>query len=184
VLNGYAHQLSGGMAQRVVIALANLHGPRLLLADEPTTALDVTVQRQILDLMSGIATQGERSMVLVTHDLGVVAQYCQRVMVMYAGKPVEVGTVSQVFGQPQHHYTRALLNAVPRPGSPLAGLRGTLPDLVNYPVGCPYAPRCPAAQQVCATTAPRLEVSDPSRAAAACHFPLTRKEVGHVAASR
>ncbi|MFD5824134.1 ABC transporter ATP-binding protein [Lentzea sp. NPDC060358] len=113
VLRGYAHELSGGMAQRVVIALAMLHDPSLVIADEPTTALDVTVQRQILDLIDAQVKQGGRSLLLVTHDLGVVAQYCHRVVVMKSGKVVETGLVADVFSNPSHDYTRQLLAAVP-----------------------------------------------------------------------
>ncbi|HEX7304761.1 ABC transporter ATP-binding protein [Lentzea sp.] len=113
VLRGYAHELSGGMAQRVVIALAMLHDPSLVIADEPTTALDVTVQRQILDLIDAQVKQGRRSLLLVTHDLGVVAQYCHRVVVMKSGKVVETGLVADVFSDPSHDYTRQLLAAVP-----------------------------------------------------------------------
>ena len=116
VLNGYAHQLSGGMAQRVVIALATTLSPRLLIADEPTTGLDVTVQAQILDLISGLVREEGRSMLLVTHDLGVIAQYCQRVVVMYDGEVVESGPVMQVMVEPAHEYTRRLLDAVLKPG--------------------------------------------------------------------
>ncbi|QQQ79482.1 ABC transporter ATP-binding protein [Saccharothrix sp. 6-C] len=113
VLRGYAHELSGGMAQRVVIALAMVHDPPLVIADEPTTALDVTVQRQILDLIQAQVSAGNRSLLLVTHDLGVVAQYCQEVVVMKSGQVVESGPVARVFGEPAHDYTRQLLAAVP-----------------------------------------------------------------------
>ncbi|MPZ84881.1 MAG: ATP-binding cassette domain-containing protein [Actinophytocola sp.] len=113
VLRGYAHELSGGMAQRVVIALAMLHDPPLVIADEPTTALDVTVQRQILDLIAAQVAAGNRSLLLVTHDLAVVAQYCQQVVVMRAGHVVESGPVADVFGAPEHPYTKQLLAAVP-----------------------------------------------------------------------
>ncbi|GAA3463844.1 ABC transporter ATP-binding protein [Saccharothrix longispora] len=113
VLRGYAHELSGGMAQRVVIALAMVHDPPLVIADEPTTALDVTVQRQILDLIREQVSAGNRSLLLVTHDLGVVAQYCQEVVVMKSGRVVESGSVAGVFGAPAHEYTRQLLAAVP-----------------------------------------------------------------------
>lgn len=113
VLRGYAHELSGGMAQRVVIALAMLHDPPLVIADEPTTALDVTVQRQILDLIAAQVAGGDRSLLLVTHDLGVVAQYCARVVVMRSGEVVEQGPVAEVFTEPKHAYTRQLLAAVP-----------------------------------------------------------------------
>ena len=133
VLDGYAHELSGGMAQRVVIAMAMIHDPQLVLADEPTTALDVTVQRQILDLMQELVHAKQRSMLIVTHDLGVVAQYCQRVVVMYEGKPVETGAVEDVFLRPTHPYTETLLRAVP--GSAAAGSEATARELADYPVG-------------------------------------------------
>ncbi|GGM54941.1 dipeptide/oligopeptide/nickel ABC transporter ATP-binding protein [Micromonospora sonchi] len=119
VLDGYAHQLSGGMAQRVVIALATTLSPQLLIADEPTTGLDATVQAQILDLISGFVHQEGRSMVLVTHDLGVIAQYCQRVVVMYDGQVVEHGSVMDVMVEPQHPYTQRLIASVPKPGEKL-----------------------------------------------------------------
>jgi len=154
VLKGHAYELSGGMAQRVVIALAILLDPPLLIADEPTTALDVTVQREILELLRELMASGGRSMLIVTHDLGVVAQYCQRVVVMYAGKVVEQGPVATVFHSPAHPYTRALLDAVPRPGRPPLGMRGAPPDVVHYPTGCPYAPRCSLVMDRCHAEAP------------------------------
>ncbi|WP_122816863.1 ABC transporter ATP-binding protein [Nocardioides pantholopis] len=123
VLHGYAHQLSGGMAQRVVIALATTLGPRLLFADEPTTGLDATVQAQILDLISGLVRSENRSMVLVTHDLGVIAQYCQKAVVMYAGEVVESGDVMQVMVDPQHPYTKKLIGSVPKAGEKLSVTR-------------------------------------------------------------
>ncbi len=123
VLAGYAHQLSGGMAQRVVIALATTLGPQLLFADEPTTGLDATVQAQILDLISGLVHTEGRSMVLVTHDLGVIAQYCQRAVVMYGGEVVEAGDVHQVMVDPQHPYTRKLISSVPKAGEKLSVTR-------------------------------------------------------------
>jgi oligopeptide/dipeptide ABC transporter ATP-binding protein len=154
VLDGYPHQLSGGMAQRVVIAIAMILDPQLVIADEPTTGLDLTVQRQILDLMSDLVREGHRSMLLVTHDLGVVAQYCDQVVVMYAGTVVEDGPVRKVLKDPIHPYTRALLAAIPRRGHELVHLKGRLPDLVNYPVGCPFAERCPFVAAICRTEAP------------------------------
>lgn len=177
VLDGYAHQLSGGMAQRVVIALAMLHEPRLVLADEPTTALDVTVQRQILDLMSSLVSGQNRSMLLVTHDLSVVAQYCSRVVVMYAGRAIESGDVRTVFTRPAHPYTRALLEAVPRVGGQIKGLRGGLPDLIDYPAGCPYADRCPIATDVCTDINPAMR--EFGGAEVACHH---AEEVEHAVA--
>jgi peptide/nickel transport system ATP-binding protein len=142
VLGGYAHQLSGGMAQRTVLAIAMCLDPDLVIADEPTTGLDVTVQRQILDLTVSILQRDDRAMLLVTHDLGIVAHYCQRVVVMYAGKVVEHGPTREVFTAPAHPYTELLLKAVPRQGQPLAIAKGRIPDLIDYPTGCPFYDRC------------------------------------------
>jgi peptide/nickel transport system ATP-binding protein len=149
VLGSYAHQLSGGMAQRVVIAIAMCLDPHLLVADEPTTALDVTVQRQILDLIRAIIRTRDAGTLLVTHDLGVVAQYCDWVIVMYAGRVVEEGPTKLVLGAPRHPYTQALLKAIPRPGQTLQGLTGSVPNLIDYPPGCPYTSRCPLAVAAC-----------------------------------
>jgi peptide/nickel transport system ATP-binding protein len=143
VLRGYPHELSGGMAQRVVIAIGLMLDPRLVIADEPTTGLDVTIQRQILDLIAEqLAADPRRSMLFVTHDLGIVAQYCKRVIVMYAGRVVESGLVRDVFAAPSHPYTEALLGAVPRPGKKLVSLTGSVPDLIQFPTGCAFADRC------------------------------------------
>jgi len=168
VLRGHAHELSGGMAQRTVIALSMILGPRLVIADEPTTGLDVTVQRQILDLIRDLLEREHSAMLLVTHDLGVVAQYCHRVIVMYAGKVVESGPVTKVFKTPAHSYTKALLGAIPRPGVDLVTISGTVPDPINYPVGCPFYDRCPHRSD------PRCETESP---------PLTEVSEGHFAAS-
>jgi len=163
VLRSYAHQLSGGMAQRVIIALATVMRPRLLIADEPTTGLDVTIQRQILDLMSEHSRRDGRAMLIVTHDLGVVAQYCHRVVVMYAGTVVETGPAQRVLRGPAHPYTKALLGAIPRPGRKLATLPGNLPDLVDYPRGCPFHPRCEYAFELCSDVAPEIRQLDGER---------------------
>jgi peptide/nickel transport system ATP-binding protein len=172
VLDGYAHELSGGMAQRVVIAMALALDPGLVVADEPTTALDVTIQRQILDLMRDLVLQENRSMLLVTHDLGVVSQYCDRVVVMYAGKVVETGTVHEVFAAPAHPYTLALLESVPRRGEVIRALTGRVPDLINYPDGCPYRFRCRFAHDRCAEVAPVPEpLSGLPHRTASCHLP-------------
>ena len=170
VLDGYAHQLSGGMAQRVVIAMAMLLGPQLVIADEPTTGLDLTVQRQILDLIRALVRDRGHSMLLVTHDLGVVAQYCDRVVVMYAGRVVEEGPVRDVLAAPAHPYTQALMQAVPRPGHPLVHLSGRLPDLVDYPPGCPFVSRCAHAHDACADTVPAAATAW-SGQTYACHLP-------------
>ncbi|WP_309236656.1 ABC transporter ATP-binding protein [Micromonospora sp. S-DT3-3-22] len=176
VLDGYAHQLSGGMAQRVVIAMAMLLNPTFVIADEPTTGLDLTVQRQILDLIRAMVKEHERSMLLVTHDLGVVAQYCDRVVVMYAGQVIEHGTVREVLGTPGHPYTQALIRAIPRPGQPLVHLTGRLPDLVDYPAGCPFQARCPHAFDPCARVVPE-PVTTASGHTYRCHLPQEKEAV-------
>jgi oligopeptide/dipeptide ABC transporter ATP-binding protein len=169
ILKGYAHQLSGGMAQRVVMAIALVLNPRLVIADEPTTGLDVTIQRQILDMVMQLLEQDRRAMLLVTHDLGVVAQYCHRVLVMYAGKIVESGPVSEVFVQPAHPYTQALLAAIPRPGQQLVSLRGRVPSLIDYPAGCPFKDRCDHAFDRCEAEEPLLRELGRERLFA-CHL--------------
>ena len=167
VLAGYAHELSGGMAQRVVIALAMVLNPRLVVADEPTTGLDLTIQRQILDLIGELAETEGRSMLLVTHDVGVVAQYCSRVLVMYAGQVVEAGPVRRVLTEPAHPYTEALLAAVPRRGERLVGAQGTVPTLLRLPPGCFYYDRCPyRSDPRCAEEAPSLREVGPGHWAA------------------
>ena len=167
VLRGYAHELSGGMAQRVVIALAMVLNPRLVVADEPTTGLDLTIQRQILDLIRDLAETEGRSMLLVTHDVGVVAQYCSRVLVMYAGQVVEAGPVRRVLAEPTHPYTEALLAAVPRRGEPLVGAQGTVPTLLRLPPGCFYYDRCTyRSDPRCAIDTPSLREVGPGHWAA------------------
>ena len=169
VLDGWAHELSGGMSQRVVIALVTLLNPSLIVGDEPTTALDVTIQRQVLDLLHDVVLESNRSMLLVTHDLAVVSEYCSRVIVMYAGTVVEIGRVVDVFANPRHPYTKALLEAVPRRGQELRPLLGRVPDLVEYPVGCPFSSRCEFVRAECATP-PQL-VEDALGRSVACHVP-------------
>lgn len=171
VLDGYAHQLSGGMAQRVVIALAMILDPELVVADEPTTGLDLTVQRQILDLIQNLVEESNRAMLLVTHDLGVVAQYCNRVVVMYAGKVVEAGSVLKVLRNPEHPYTAALLAAIPRRGHELIHLHGRLPDLIAYPTGCPFADRCSYVFDRCYEEAPTLTPTSEGHVYS-CHLPV------------
>jgi oligopeptide/dipeptide ABC transporter ATP-binding protein len=151
------HRLSGGMRQRVVIATALANEPSLVLADEPTTALDVTIQSQVLDLLRDLRRRLRTTIVLITHDLGVVAQICDRVGVMYAGQLVEVSTVREIFRNPKHPYTQALLAALPSerqaPGS-LRVIGGRVPDLTDPPPGCRFSTRCPYAMDVCATVPP------------------------------
>ncbi|MCP4356560.1 MAG: ABC transporter ATP-binding protein [Chloroflexi bacterium] len=143
--NAYPHEMSGGMAQRVMIAMALACVPELLIADEPTTALDVTIQAQILDLMRNLRSQMDTSIILITHDLGVVAEMCDRVMVMYAGRVVEEAPVADLFTSPKHPYTDALIGSTPvlgQAGKDLTTIPGTVPNLINLPVGCKFAPRC------------------------------------------
>jgi peptide/nickel transport system ATP-binding protein len=160
----YPHQLSGGMRQRVMIAMALACSPRLLIADEPTTALDVTIQAQILDLMRGLKEKTGAAIVLITHDLGVVAEMAQRVIVMYAGRKVEEATVDDLFARPRHPYTRGLLHSIPRLGATAAGervrleeIRGMVPSMREDIPGCVFAPRCAYATERCRTEYPPLE---------------------------
>ncbi|MEH7123241.1 ABC transporter ATP-binding protein [Bacillus sp. JJ1773] len=151
-LKHYPHQFSGGMRQRIVIAMALVCQPEVLIADEPTTALDVTIQAQILDLFKDIQKKTGVSIILITHDLGVVAQVADRIAVMYAGKIVEAGSRREIFYQPQHPYTKGLLNSVPRldlEGADLVPIGGSPPDLFSPPKGCPFTARCSYAMEVC-----------------------------------
>ncbi|WP_338148657.1 ABC transporter ATP-binding protein [Brevibacillus humidisoli] len=159
VARKYPFELSGGMRQRVVIALAMAAPPELLIADEPTTALDVTIQAEILKLMKELADRRGTAILLITHDLGVVAQLCQRVVVMYAGQVVETGETQRVLAHPVHPYTRALIGALPDladPGQPLKAIAGEVPDLRNRPSGCVFASRCEAAIPQCHLSSPVL----------------------------
>ncbi|MGN0663475.1 MAG: ABC transporter ATP-binding protein [Negativibacillus sp.] len=161
VLKNYPHQLSGGMSQRVMIAMAMSCDPKLLIADEPTTALDVTIQAQILDLMKKIQKEEGSSILLITHDLGVVAEMCSRVIVMYAGKIVEEAPVEVLFNNPTHPYTQGLIASVPKLGSGvkvLPSIPGSVPDLASMPQGCRFAPRCKYATEKCRTQEPDLVV--------------------------
>ena len=176
----YPHQLSGGMRQRVMIAMALACNPKLLIADEPTTALDVTIQAQILDLMRDLKTRLGSAIMLITHDLGVVAEMAQRVIVMYAGRKVEEAPVNDLFARPLHPYTRGLLGAVPKLGSSLveggrtklAEIPGLVPSLRQKIVGCPFAGRCPMVTDYCRSTAPAVELKRPGHSAA-CHYAET-----------
>ena len=173
----YPHQMSGGMRQRVVIAMALACDPKLLIADEPTTALDVTVQAQILDLMRDLKRRLGSAIVLITHDLGVVAEMAERVIVMYAGRKVEEAPVRDLFARPLHPYTRGLLGAVPRLGSSLeeggpgrlAEIPGQVPSPRRAIVGCPFASRCPLTTDLCRAVAPAC-VEKRAGHAAACHY--------------
>ncbi|WP_163851918.1 ABC transporter ATP-binding protein [Pseudooceanicola aestuarii] len=173
----YPHQLSGGMRQRAMIAIALACNPALLVADEPTTALDVTIQAQILDLMQNLREKVGSAVMLITHDLGVVAEFAERVLVMYAGRKVEEARVGDLFRNPRHPYTQGLLNAVPKLGSSLAvggatrlaEIPGRVPDLSKALQGCAFADRCPLAQDVCRRIDPALEAKAPGHLAA-CHF--------------
>ncbi|MEM9026794.1 MAG: ABC transporter ATP-binding protein [Pseudomonadota bacterium] len=158
-LSDYPHQFSGGMRQRVMIAMALACDPKLLIADEPTTALDVTIQAQVLELMLELKEQTHASVILITHDLGVVAETCQRVIVMYAGRKVEEANVFDLFDRPAHPYTRGLLGSVARgkAGSRLQEIPGMVPSLREPIVGCAFAPRCPFADERCRSESPHLE---------------------------
>jgi len=157
MLIAYPHQLSGGQQQRVMIAMALSCNPKLLIADEPTTALDVTIQAQILRLLRDLQEQFEFSVILITHNLGVVAQTCDRLAVLYAGRVAEIGSTAEIFNNPQHPYTRGLMNAIPRPGSrgkKMAAIPGTVPSNPGAVIGCPFAPRCEHVFDRCKTETP------------------------------
>jgi oligopeptide transport system ATP-binding protein len=169
----YPHELSGGMKQRVMIGQAIMCKPAVLIADEPTTALDVTVQAQILEILEGLRAHTDTAIVMITHDLGVVAGICDRVMVMYAGRVVEEGPSETIFLAPGHPYTRGLLRSVPHldldPAQPLTAIPGQPPRMDALPPGCPFAPRCSVAEEPCGTMAPLLTGRGPGHQAA-CHL--------------
>ncbi len=152
-LKQYPHELSGGMRQRVMIAIALACEPKLLIADEPTTALDVTIQAQILELMMELKDKLGMAIIMITHDLGVVASMCERIAVMYAGRIIEYGTTDDIFYHPKHEYTKGLIRSIPRLDTKeherLVPIEGTPVDMLNPPAGCPFAPRCDAAMQIC-----------------------------------
>jgi len=155
----YPHQLSGGMRQRVMIAMALACDPELIIADEPTTALDVTIQAQILDILQGLREKRGLAVLLITHDLGVVAETCERAVVMYAGRVVETGSVKRLFARPEHPYTKGLLGSIPsraRKGARLPAIRGMVPSLRNLPAGCAFEPRCEETMSRCSGERPEL----------------------------
>ena len=159
--NDYPHQFSGGMKQRVVIAISLACNPKLLIADEPTTALDVTIQAQVLDLMNELKKKFKTSMMLITHDLGVVAQVCDKVAIMYAGEIIESGTLEDLFNNPKHPYTHGLFGSIPNLESKCERLKpilGLMPDPTNLPSGCKFHPRCPNAVEICSGTVPKETV--------------------------
>lgn len=173
-IDQYPHELSGGMRQRVMIAMALSCGPKLLIADEPTTALDVTVQAQVMDEIKQLQEKMGMGLILITHDLGVIAETCRKVVVMYCGKIIEISETKELFAQPKHPYTRGLLDSIPRIRDKkldaLPIIEGMVPDLADLPKGCRFADRCPKVQDQCKLEQPALEqVSE--RAKVACFFP-------------
>ncbi|WP_119166475.1 ABC transporter ATP-binding protein [Algihabitans albus] len=167
----YPHQLSGGMKQRIVIAMALAAGPDLIIADEPTTALDVTIQAQIIQIMVELVRDRGLALLLITHDMGVVAQACDRVVVLYAGRVAETNTVDAIFTDPKHPYTRELIGCIPRQGQAsgsLKGIHGAVPSILDYPAGCRFNPRCLLAEDLCRTAVPPLERK--TSGLAACHL--------------
>ncbi|HEU0002715.1 MAG TPA: ABC transporter ATP-binding protein [Ktedonobacteraceae bacterium] len=176
-INSYPHQFSGGMRQRVMIAIALACNPKLLIADEPTTALDVTVQAQILELINGVCSEFGTAVILITHDLGVVAGMTDRVIVMYAGKVMETATTDELFANPVHPYTLGLLASVPRLDeqrhSQLKTIEGSPPDLVKPPTGCPFMPRCAFARAICRTMPSLDPVAGTSSHLKACWVDVT-----------
>jgi oligopeptide transport system ATP-binding protein len=169
----YPHEFSGGMRQRIMIAMSLLCQPRLLIADEPTTALDVTVQAQIMQLLGDIRQDFGTAVILITHDLGVVAGFCDRTLVMYGGQLMEEGPTDDIFAHPSHPYTSGLLKAVPRldkDEATLATIAGEPPDMSHLPPGCPFSPRCAQLLENCAADRPSLEITGDRRRA--CHLPV------------
>jgi oligopeptide/dipeptide ABC transporter ATP-binding protein len=170
VAEAYPHQLSGGMKQRIVIAMALAGEPDLIIADEPTTALDVTVQAQIIQILGALVRERGLALLLITHDMGVIAQICDRVAVLYAGRLAEEGPVAPIFAAPAHPYTAALIGCIPQDGmakGSLRGIAGAVPSAVAFPAGCRFHPRCARASDICRTTVPALHPS--LTGVVACH---------------
>ena len=170
----YPHEFSGGMRQRIMIAMALLCGPKLLIADEPTTALDVTVQAQIMDLLGDIRQEFGTAIILITHDLGIVAGACENTLVLYGGQIMERGETKALFAKPTHPYTRGLLKAVPRldvDHEVLPTIDGEPPNMLGLPPGCPFSPRCEFARDICKTTPPSLETVQGAHSRS-CHVPI------------
>src|SRR5919106_2118515 len=176
-LNAYPHELSGGLAQRIMIALALSCQPRLLIADEPTTALDVTTQYQIVQLLRELREETGMAILLITHDLALAAELCDRIAVLYAGRLCEVGTVEHIFTSPRHPYTEALLSTRPRLGmtGEIPEIPGSVADLMRPPPGCRFHPRCPNASEVCTEIHPPLEPMEPGQQVS-CHNPVAVRE--------
>ena len=180
-VNAYPHEFSGGMRQRIMIAMALALDPDIIIADEPTTALDVTVQAQIMELLAELQSQTGMGLILITHDLGVVAEVADRVVVMYAGREVEKGEITDVYKQPAHPYTIGLMHSIPRADEHtdrLNPIQGSPPDLMHMPAGCPFHPRCPYAHEDCERIIPELVQLDGGRAAA-CLYLEEVSGVGH-----
>jgi peptide/nickel transport system ATP-binding protein len=171
--DNYPHEFSGGMRQRAMIAMAIINDPEIIFADEPTTALDVTVQAQILETLVEVKDRVNAAVVLITHDLGVVANMAHRVLVMYAGKAVETADVVDLYAHPRHPYTAGLLGSIPSlegRDDRLTPIRGTPPSLINMPPGCPFQPRCPLADEICLQEPPLLETDRPEHRSACHHW--------------
>lgn len=176
-LKSYPHELSGGMQQRVMIAMALSSDPDLLIADEPTSAVDVTIQAQILKRLHEIKNQRRVAILLVTHNMGIVAENCDRLGVMYAGAVIEIGVVRQILKTPYHPYTKGLLAAIPKPETRrkrLSIIKGSIPDLINRPQGCTFFPRCPYATEICRKNKPDIEEVEPGRYVACHHIEETK----------
>lgn len=178
-LKSYPHQFSGGMRQRVIIAIALATNPKLIIADEPTTALDVTIQSQILKLMRNLVRENGASMILITHDLAVVSEMVDKIIVMYCGKIVEVGTVTDIIKKSMHPYTEGLLNSIPKlreKKSRLDFIPGMVPNMFDLPGGCYFAPRCKYCKEICKTKQPEMKFIEGSHHVA-CHFPLIAEKI-------